>query len=127
MRGQFPEIRPGDLLSTDGLLLLFAAAGRAEYHDGSPRALLEWLAMAEHALRCGREPERLFAGLARRWRTSMLACVDEERARLRLVGEPRAPGPPRRVGELLETMGGPGLALRPEPPRAEKVLRPTRD
>ncbi len=68
---------------------LFAWIPRAARQRGSKLSTSEWdryrvLMAAEHALRVGREPVRLFVWLVKSGRWDYLADIDDDRARQRL-------------------------------------------
>jgi len=97
VRQRFAQIELAELTETRRLLELLAQAVVAGLLTGSEHDELRFVAAAEHALRVGEEPCRLFASIVRRGHWLYLTLADEEAARQRLAayrGErPAAPVP----------------------------------
>lgn len=123
------DIQRIDLEQGSRLLELFGDAVRRQLVIDSEAGKLNFFALAEHALRYGDEPPRLFRSLLEKRRWSFITLDDEDAARRKLhevlfpddedVGEaqPRTP----RSGQVSTSPPHPDLAPPPEAPDRETM------
>lgn len=89
-----------DLRDTTRLMALHREAAQKGHVGTSEAERLKFIAAAEHALSCGRNPAGLFASIVRRGLWDFVTLRDEDRARKRLREIPAAPRPSRPRLEL---------------------------